>query len=214
METIEKEIQVLKKQLSDLEGVKIDVTGLRLTLDKVVRLLEESPSGERESITSIIRDSETVKHNALDKIIYETVSASRKIEKGLVVLSSVKFIQNQAVPIHTQILEFNSDKIIEPDDNSLKRISKYLSALSNPERIKILTSLSERDRSSKEIQKITGKKGGSLYHHLKELTEQNLIRKIGNNYGLTENGKEIMIILGLINQQAIFLEKSMENLEK
>jgi DNA-binding transcriptional ArsR family regulator len=211
METIEKEIQVLKRQLTDLEGVKIDVTGLRLMLDKVVKLLEETPStAERENLTDIVRDSETVKHSSLDRIIYETVATSRKIEKGVIFLSSAKFIQNQAVPLHNQVFEFNENLILDNSQNTYERVSNYLSALSNTDRIKILTALAERDRSSKEIQVLTGKKGGSLYHHLNELSEENLIKKIGNNYGLTENGKEIMIILGLINQQALFIEKKLE----
>ena len=210
METIEKEIQVLRRQLTDLEGVKIDVTGLRLMLDKVVKLLEETPSTDNENLANLVRDTDTIKHNTLDRIIYETVAASRKIESGIVFLSSAKFTQNQAIPVHNQVFEFNSDFILKNDEETFGRVSDYLGALSSIERIKILTALSERDRSSKEMQKITGKRGGSLYHHLNELAKQNLIRKIGNNYSLTENGKEIMIILGLMNQQAIFLEKSIE----
>ncbi|MHA1754169.1 MAG: ArsR/SmtB family transcription factor [Candidatus Odinarchaeia archaeon] len=207
METIEKEIYSLKKQLTNLEGVKIDVTGLKLMIDKVLKLLQESPPEKTEAISSSLKDEELIINESLDRVIFETVSTSRKIKSGVVFLSSAKFVANQAIPVHNQVIKFDSYNIIEDDEETAIRVSNYLSALSNVKRIKILAALAERDRSSKEIQELTGKKGGSLYHHLNELLSQKLIQKIGNNYGLTENGKEILIILGLINQQTKFLEE-------
>ncbi|MEM2108879.1 MAG: winged helix-turn-helix domain-containing protein [Candidatus Odinarchaeota archaeon] len=211
MESVEKEIQTLKKQLTNLEGVKIDVTGLRLMLDKIVRLIEQQPSSEKDSLTPIIKDKESVKQDALDRIIFESVSASRRIQKGIVFLSSVRFFQNQAIPMHSMVMEFDTEDIIGDSDRSFERIANYLSALSNVDRIRILCSLAERDRSAKEIQQLSGKKGGSLYHHINALVEQNLVEKVGNNYGLTENGREILTIMGLINQQAVFLERIASN---
>ncbi len=212
MESVEREIQLLKKQLTSLEGVKIDVTGLRLMLDRVVRLLEQQPNTDKEALTTVIKDSETVKQDALDRIIFESVSVSRRLQKGVVFLSSVKFFQNQAIPMYTTVVEFDDENIVGDNEKAFERIANYLSALSNIDRIRILCALAERDRSAKEIQKLSGKKGGSLYHHLNALIKQNLIEKVGNNYSLTENGREIMVIMGLINQQAIFLERLESNL--
>ncbi len=207
MESVEKEIQLLKKQLTNLEGVKIDVTGLKLMLDKLVRLIEQQPVTDKENVNKIIKDDDTVKQDALDRIIFESVSVSRRLQKGIVFLSSVKFFQNQAIPTYSTVVEFESDDIVGDSDKAFERIADYLSALSNIDRIRIICALAERDRSVKEIQKLSGKRGGSLYHHLNALIKQNIIEKVGNNYGLTENGREIMVIMGLINQQAIFLEK-------
>ncbi|WEU40046.1 MAG: winged helix-turn-helix domain-containing protein [Candidatus Odinarchaeum yellowstonii] len=208
MESVEKEIQSLKKQLTSLEGVKIDVTGLRLMLDKLVTLIEQQPIADKESINKIIKDDESVKQDALDRIIFESVSVSRRLQKGVVFLSSVKFFQNQAIPMYSTVVEFDGEDIVGDNEKTFERIADYLSALSNIDRIRILCALAERDRSAKEIQELSGKRGGSLYHHLNALIKQNLIEKIGNNYSLTENGREIMVIIGLINQQAIFLERS------
>lgn len=211
METVEKEIQTLKKQLTNLEGVKIDVTGLRLMLDKIIKLIEQTPVSDKEELNTIIKDKETIKQDALDRVIFESVSVSRKIQRGIVFLSSTRFFQNQAIPLHNLVMEFDSDNIIEDGNQSFSRVANYLAALSNVDRIRLLSALAERDRSSKELQILSGKRGGSLYHHLNALAEQNLIKKVGNNYGLTENGREIMIIMGLINQQALFLERTLEN---
>ncbi|MFX1598597.1 MAG: ArsR family transcriptional regulator [Promethearchaeota archaeon] len=90
-------------------------------------------------------------------------------------------------------------------DDTFNKLSSLIQTMSSVERLKMLLYLGERDRSVKEIQKIIGKKGGSLYHHINALMNEGLILKIGSNYGLSEQGREALILLGLMAQEAMFL---------
>jgi len=73
---------------------------------------------------------------------------------------------------------------------SPKRIANLLSPFSNGQRILILKTLIEADKSSSELSQMTGLEGGQLYHHLKELALAEYIeQKERGIYTLTEKGQ-------------------------
>jgi len=88
---------------------------------------------------------------------------------------------------------------------SPKRIANLLSPFSSEQRILILKTLIEGDRSSSELSHVTGLEGGQLYHHLKELALAEYIeQKERGVYTLTEKGK--MALLTVL-AMAMTLEK-------
>jgi len=77
---------------------------------------------------------------------------------------------------------------------SPKRIAKLLSPFSSEQRILILKTLIEGDRSSSELSQATGLEGGQLYHHLKELALAEYIeQKERRLYSLTEKGQMALL---------------------
>ncbi len=63
----------------------------------------------------------------------------------------------------------------EGGDDAWSRLSKLLSALSNPTRLKILALCAEKERSSKELREILGISKPLLIAHLKVLMKVGLI---------------------------------------
>lgn len=88
---------------------------------------------------------------------------------------------------------------------SPKRIANLLSPFSSEQRILILKTLIEGDRSSSELSQATGLEGGQLYHHLKELALAEYVeQKERRIYTLTEKGQ--MALLTVLSM-ACTLEK-------
>jgi len=77
---------------------------------------------------------------------------------------------------------------------SPKRIANLLSPFSNEQRVLILKTLVEGDRSSSELSQMTSLEGGQLYHHLKELALAEYIeQKERGIYALTEKGQMALL---------------------
>ena len=77
---------------------------------------------------------------------------------------------------------------------SPKRIANLLSPFSSEQRILILKTLIEGDKSSSELSQATELEGGQLYHHLKELALAEYIeQKERGIYALTEKGQMALL---------------------
>jgi len=77
---------------------------------------------------------------------------------------------------------------------SPKRIANLLSPFSNEQRVLILKTLLEGDRSSSGLSQVTSLEGGQLYHHLKELALAEYIeQKERGIYALTEKGQMALL---------------------
>lgn len=207
MESVRHEISKLRNKIAELEGVSLDVKGIKLQLDKIGDMLLQTPQPD---VPAIRVDPDIAKTRALEKMMVEAISASRNTKSGLIFLVATEYKRNQPIIVHSQSYDYK-DNLLSPGnvkndtDQTFSRLSSFIQTMSNVERLKMLLYLGERDRSVKEIQKIIGKKGGSLYHHINALTDEGLILKIGSNYGLSEQGREALILLGLMAQEAMFL---------
>lgn len=207
MESVKHEISKLRNKVAELEGVSLDVKGIKLQLDKIGDMLLQTQQPE----VPVLRvDPDVAKTRALEKMMVEAISAARNTKSGLIFLVATEYKRNQPLIVHSQSYDYNDNLLTQEDtqdnaDDAFNRLSNFIQTMSNIERLKMLVHLGERDRSVKEIQKIVRKKGGSLYHHINALIKEGLILKIGSNYALSEQGREALILLGLLAQEAMFL---------
>lgn len=207
MEAVKHEISKLRNKIAELEGVSLDVKGIKLQLDKIGDMLLQTQQPD----VSVFRvDPDIAKTRALEKMMVEAISASRTTKSGLIFLVATEYKRNQPLIAHSQSYDYNDSTLTHGNargyaDDTFSKLSNFIQTMSSIERLKMLVHLGERDRSVKEIRRIIRKKGGSLYHHINALMKEGLILKIGSNYALSEQGREALILLGLLAQEAMFL---------
>jgi len=78
-------------------------------------------------------------------------------------------------------------------DENLQQVSDILNALGNPNRLQIVSSLSKGETEFSQLQETTGLSKTALVHHLKTLTENNIIENPSRGtYTFNEDGREIL----------------------
>jgi len=82
---------------------------------------------------------------------------------------------------------------------SPERVAKLVAPLSSRQRVAILKALIEGPKTPSELSRITGMRGGELYHHLKELIRSGYVEARGRGvYALTFKGEAVFsVVAGL-----------------
>ena len=134
---------------------------------------------------------------ALEKALEDKEEGSLFVHAGL--------IKRKGEPHDWWNQNFTLEKVFEV---SPKRIVKFISPLTNEQRVRILRLLLEGYNTVGDISKKTGLKGGELYHHLKELIYSGYIKAESRGvYRLTAKGE---IALIMISGMAYWLEPMTE----
>jgi len=83
----------------------------------------------------------------------------------------------------------------EPPINSdvAAKMETMLAPLAHESRVRILQSLYRGPSSPTELSELTGLKGGSLYHHLRELLYAAYVRDEQGKYQLTDLGRQLLV---------------------
>jgi predicted transcriptional regulator len=82
-------------------------------------------------------------------------------------------------------------------------VERLLSPLAHEGRVTILQALYAGPLGSTALTETTGFEGGRLYHHLRELRYAGYVTQEQGKYRLTQLGRELLITVTLIAEQAI-----------
>ncbi|MFX1598598.1 MAG: hypothetical protein ACFFC5_06000, partial [Promethearchaeota archaeon] len=92
MESVRHEISKLRNKIAELEGVSLDVKGIKLQLDKIGDMLLQTPQPD---LSAMRVDPDIAKTRALEKMMVEAISASRNTKSGLIFLVATEYKGNQ-----------------------------------------------------------------------------------------------------------------------
>lgn len=84
-----------------------------------------------------------------------------------------------------------------------EHIERLLAPLAHASRIRIMQALYDAPLSATELSRTVGARGGSLYHHLRDLKYAAYLRDEGGKYALTDLGRQMLVTSALIASQAI-----------
>lgn len=76
---------------------------------------------------------------------------------------------------------------------SAAKVERMLAPLAHEGRIAMMQVLFERALPAGELSKVTGLRGGGLYHHLRELQHSGYVKREGGCYGLTRLGCQLLV---------------------
>ena len=84
-----------------------------------------------------------------------------------------------------------------------EHIERLLTPLAHTSRIRIMQALYDAPLSATELSEAVGARGGSLYHHLRDLKYAAYLTDGGGRYALTDLGRQMLVTAALIANQTI-----------
>ena len=84
-----------------------------------------------------------------------------------------------------------------------EHIERLLTPLAHASRIRIMQALYDAPLTATQLSEAVGARGGSLYHHLRDLKYAAYLADGGGQYALTDLGRQMLVTAALIANQTI-----------
>lgn len=157
----------------------------------------------RKQIAKLAREIEELKRRkelvSKGLSIHDPLGVSRALEEALKdkrdgsLFVHAGLMKKNGVIVDSWNQSFTLEQVLEV---APEKIVRFISPLTNENRIRILKLLLKGPKSVSEISKAVGLKGGELYHHLKELIHSGYIRVVSRGiYSLTMKGEIALIMI-------------------